>query len=130
MSNLRENADRVIQDRQKWLNQVIKAKELLEQLPEEIIQLQGEADCYGDNTLFVRVWGKDSAKVLKANGVQGLRLIAFSKTYLKMEGGEAILPSGLKVSFEAGNIEPPPNCVIKEVTKPAYEVECLEGATA
>jgi len=132
MANLRESADSVIKERKKWLEEATQAKKLLEQLPEEIIQLPGEVDCYmypdGEILLKVNVRGKNSHKVLKYNGIQGLRLTALSKDYFQMMDGKGVLPDGTKVDFTASNVDLPPNCKLEpyEELVTRFKVICPE----
>jgi hypothetical protein len=133
MKNLREQADIFIKNKRKYLADSIKAKKLIELLPEEIIQLKGEVDWnswgseYGSlHVTIISEKNDDAVNVLKRHGIMGLVYTALSETWFKADGGKCVLPNGMPVYFEVWNAERPANCILVEVMKSAYEIKCAE----
>lgn len=126
---LKESADHTIETRQEWLEEARRAKELLELLPEDILQLKGDAD-YNTlgKTLSVSVFGPESGKTLKMAGVQGLKSTLRGKDSWMMESGTLQLTDEVTAKFRAYNTEAPPNCRIEKyketITK--YRAICSE----
>lgn len=126
---LKESADYTIKTRQEWLEEAKKAKELLELLPEEVLQLGGDAD-YNTSakTLIVNVFGPESKKALKMAGVQNLKPKLVGKDSWMMGDGVLQLTDEITAEFKAYNIEAPPNCRIEEYTEVVtrYRAICPE----
>ncbi len=130
MSNLIEGTDQLIKNRETYLKDAIRARELLEFLPEEILAMQGEVDYNkwsDEEDLRIRVYGKDAVDILKRNGVQGLTYKVIGSSYFSAEGGRAVLSNGMTAYFEAWSVEKPRNCILEEVPTIAYKIVCAES---
>ncbi len=133
MATLLERTEELIKRQQQYLDQAIKAKEMVNLLPPELQALNGEADTgwYGiDLKVEFNTFYNDSAdllKIAKMAGVQGLQ----SKMYYPDNWhaiGELMLSNGLKAEIHLGHLPKPPACRIEEyqetVTK--YKAICEE----
>ena len=117
--SLRESADETIKTRMSWLEDAQKARELIELLPEELLVLEGSADCNSDGELKVtfhlyRNTNVDLLRVCKIAGVQGL--------VTKM-----LLP-GVNITISIYGLQNPPRCTIEPYTKTItmYRAICEE----
>ncbi len=139
MSSIKERADSLITDKEKYLQDAIKAKELIKFLPEEIQNLNGEADyfSYGEGKdlhewLYVEIndWGQkqNAVNVLRMCGVQGLkRQVSYGKMVVA-DGGECILPNGMTARFKVYDAGLSPSCILEEYQTTAYRLKCLDSS--
>jgi hypothetical protein len=135
MATLKEHTQKLIQNRQASLDQAIKALELIDLLPPELQNLEGEADTgyYGEDlrvTYYKTPYHNKDIDILtiaKVAGVQGLSpKMGYSPDWWVANG--TIMADGKKVAIYLQGLPKPPLCVIEEyqetVTK--YKAICSE----
>ena len=129
--SLRESADETIKTRMSWLEDAQKARELIELLPEELLVLEGSADCNSDGELKVtfhlyRNTNVDLLRVCKIAGVQGLVTKMLSPNDWYAHGNMTI--EGVNITISIYGLPNPPRCIIEPYSKTVikYRAICEE----
>lgn len=135
MATLKESTLKAIETKRKSLEHAIKALELINLLPPELQNLDGEADTgYYGSDLIVNYYkheysnkGIDTLKVAQMAGVIGLSpKMGFPNSW--HAEGELIIDGDKKVRINLYGLPKPPTCRIEEYQEMAtkYKAICAE----
>lgn len=135
MATLKERTQQAIERRRKSLEQAITALELVDLLPPELQNLDGEADTgYYGYALHIDYWKHaysnkdvDTLQVAKIAGVMGLSPVMQSPDNWCAKG-ELIINGDKKVVVNLYGLPRPPTCRIEEYTETVtkYKAICAE----
>jgi len=129
--NIKESTKEQILDRKRWLEQAIAAGNLVNKLPEELLECNGHLDQNHGGSFSLTLYGQDALKKAKMAGVQGLTAKMTSEGHWYSIGGE-IRIEGTTVKVEVYQIDQPLGCTIEEYTETTtrFRAICTEELNA
>lgn len=115
--NLKEVVEAKVKSRREWLEEALKAQELVNLLPEELPNLPAVHCDINSGELDLIFTGAEAAKVLKLTGVIGLKSSLSWGNHWSMVGGTLQLPGGIIAQIDISETPQPEDCHVEEYTE-------------